>query len=231
MYATTTPRASTRVGVLWIAALTVLTLGMNAAPASAAELIPTGLRNNVGITYDPLSNANFDNNGYSYSSLLLRLEGLVPGDPVTSQGMTFVWPNTASAAKDNIATSEKVMPIATAPGITKLGFLGASTNGPITANVILNYSYTDAEGKPATLSVPTPMTFSDWTLNAGSRQPALGNVEVASTPFRVVENLEFEQVDTYVFSLVLPVDGAKTLTSITLPKSEGRIHLFSIAAS
>ena len=114
-------------------------VGLTAGPAGANEVDITSFFNNVGITQDPTSGADFDGGGYSYSSLAMQIgdpinnrAGIEPGDQITVDGATFTWPDTASGANDNIASLGQTIPVPEVPGATKLAFLGASTNGPST---------------------------------------------------------------------------------------------------
>ena len=211
-------------------------VGLTAGPAGAGEIDISTFFNNVGITQDPTSGADFDGGGYSYSSLAMQLgdpinnrEGIEPGDQITVEGATFTWPDTASGASDNIASLGQTIPVPETPGATKLAFLGAATNGPSTGNFVLTYRYTDEEGDH-TVTVPTPVTVSDWTLNAGTSQPAANNTVALRSLFRMSGGLTPERVVTNVFVVTVPLDPTKTLVSVKLPLfSAGQIHVFSLA--
>ena len=66
-------------------------------------------------------------------------------------------------------------------------------------------------------------------------QPAFGNQVAATTAYRDCAGCAGGQdsVKTYVFYAALPVNPAKTLTSVTLPNgtSGGMEHIFSIGTS
>jgi hypothetical protein len=211
-------------------------VGLTAGPAGADEVDISSFFNNVGITQDPTSGADFDGGGYSYSSLAMQLgdpinnrAGIEPGDQITVEGATFTWPDTASGANDNIASLGQTVPVPETPGATKLAFLGASTNGPSTGTFGLKYSYTDDEGEH-TVTVPTPVTVSDWTLNAGASQPAANNTIALRSLFRMSGGLTPERVVTNVFVVTVPLDPTMTLESVKLPLfSAGQIHIFSLA--
>jgi hypothetical protein len=72
--------------------------------------------------------------------------------------------------------------------------------------------------------------FSDWTLGGGSGTPQLGNVTVATMPYRNVPGGQ-HTVTTYIFSQTVPIDSSKAVASVTLPGSvnQGSIGIFAIA--
>lgn len=207
----------------------VFTAALPARTAAAAPVSLDAFRNNTGIAQDPFSEADFDGSRYSYSSLALRLEGLVPGDDVTAGSLTYTWPETASGDPDNVGARGQTIPVDAPTGTQRLGFLGAATNGPITGTFLLNYSSTDAAGVEQTTSVPARLTFSDWTLNAGTAAPSFNNTVVATTPFRLLDSTWPELVDTNVFAVSVELDPAMSLTSVTLPDTSGKIHLFAMS--
>ena len=224
---------------LALAAFTATLIVLPAGPARAAvatEVDISSFYNNTGITQDPLSGANFDGGGFSYSSLALQLgdpvdsdDGIEPGAQIEFEGATLTWPETSSGQNDNLAALGQTIPIPETPEATKLIFLGAATNGPSIGNFILNYKYTDETGEH-TEAVPTPVKVSDWTLNAGASQPEPGNTVVARSIFRMSGSLQPERVGTNVFGVTVPLDPTKTLVSIKMPLfSAGQIHMFSLA--
>lgn len=211
--------------------MSTLAIAATAGAAQAEDVSLATFRNNVGITQDPLSNADFDAGGYSYSALALRHAGLVAGEPVTVAGMTYTWPATASGAADNVATRGQEVPVVAPTGAKRLGFLGASTTGPVSGDFLLHYEYVDGEGITRTTTVPTRLTFSDWTLNAGRSTPNVNNRVVATTAFRLQNSLVPQVVNTHVFAIAVNLDPSKTLTSITLPDTAGTIHLFAMSVA
>jgi hypothetical protein len=219
-----------------VATLIALPAGTARSAVTSTEVDFSSKLNNIGITQDPTSGANFDGGGFSYSSLALQLgdptnteDGIEPGTQIEFEGATLTWPETSSGANDNVAALGQTIPIPETPGATKLVFLGAATNGPSIGNFILNYEYTDETGDH-TVAVPTPVKVSDWTLNAGQSQPEPGNTVVASSIFRMSNSLQPERVRTNVFGVTVPLDETKTLVSIKLPLfSAGQIHLFNLA--
>ena len=127
--------------VAFVACLATI-VGLTVEPAGADEVDISAFFNNVGITQDPTSGADFDGGGYSYSSLAMQLgdpinsrEGIEPGDQITIEGATFTWPDTASGASDNIASFGQTIPVPETPGATKLAFLGAVDERPLDRDV------------------------------------------------------------------------------------------------
>ncbi|MGH2711793.1 MAG: hypothetical protein ACRDH9_11405 [Actinomycetota bacterium] len=235
------PRRSIRtIGVMLMAVTMVA--GAGASPAGAAtEIDLTPHLNNVGIQQLPTSTADFDGVGWSYSMAALRLgdprsnyAGVEPGQTITTGGFTFTWPNRPAGSTDNVVTLGQTIALTNAAGATKIGFLGSATNGPTTGTFTLNYTYVDAEGVTREEQVNKPITFSDWTLNAGGASPAAGNTIVLKNLFRSASQpapcCVPDQDEPHVFLVSTPLDPTKTLQSIKLPQTiNGQIHLFGMA--
>ena len=199
-----------------------------AAAAPAANL--ANLRNNVGIAQTPLSNANFDNVGYSFSSVALQLAGVTGGSTVNADGFAYTWPNVASGASDNVVARGQIVPVTVPQGATKLGFLSSADHGPSTGKFILTYEHVDETGATVTTTVEKALTFSDWTLAGGTGSSAPGNITAITTNTRVLQSAVPDNVKAYVFSVSLALDTTKTLKSIKLPTAySGGIHIFDIA--
>lgn len=182
--------------------------------------------NVTGISSDGSgSAANFDGDGFSYSEQALTAAGLAPGATITSGGLTYTWPSAAPGQPDAISTGGQVIPVNTPAGATSIGFLGSAVNaGTAGASGTVTVTYTDGTTSTATLGM------SDWTLAANSGSPQFGNVIVATTPYRNAPDGS-QAVNTYVFAQAIPVDGAKTVASITLPATvnNGSIGIFAIS--
>ena len=188
------------------------------------------LRNNVGITHDPMSNANFDGVGYSYSSLVMRTHDAGPGAKVTADGLTYTIPTTNSGASDNVVARGQTIPMSAPAGATKLGFLAAANHGPSTGKFQLSYEYADEAGVVQTKVVEANMTFADWTLNGGGAAPSPRNTIAVTTPTRLMSNAAPDNTKAYLFSVTTPLDPTMTLKSIKLPTAyAGQIHLFDVA--
>jgi hypothetical protein len=214
----------------------VATPGSTRALAAGVDLGPH--LNNVGITQDLSSGANFDGAGWSYSSLALRIgdpqngyAGVAPGDQLTAGGFTFTWPNRPSGSPDNVLAESQTIPLPS--GASKIGFLGASDHGPATGTFTFNYVFTDQNGTEQHTSVATELTFSDWTLNAGAFSPSQGNVVALRALFRTAGVTPQEHAP-HVFVVGASLDPTMTLESVTLPPPDqdtgvGKIHIFDIA--
>lgn len=201
--------------------LALLPTGAGAAPIPLAAF-----RNSVGICQHPLHQCNFDGGGFSYSSAALAAAGVRGGTTISSDGFTFTWPSTGAGEVDNVEAAGQRIPVLPG-GATRIGLLGASHNGPVTATVKLHYTSLDEDGDRVDTVVEHPLTLSDWTLNAGGSQPSPGNTTAISTIFRV-NGTTVERVRTHVFTVAIPIDPTKTLSTIELP-NDGRVHLFGLS--
>lgn len=203
-----------------------VTAAMLPTSASAAELNLAAFRNNVGICQHPLHQCNFDGGGFSYSAAALSLAGVRGGTQIAVDGMTYTWPNVSAGQPDNVEMNGQKVPVL--PGnATRIGFLGAGHNAPVTAHLRLHYTDIDSDGELVEVVVVKPLTFSDWTLNAGSAQPVAGTKTVISTAFRV-NGTTVDRVPTYVFAAAIDIDPTMHLQTIEFP-AEGKVHLFGMA--
>jgi hypothetical protein len=146
----------------------------------------------------------------------------VSGNSFTFNGVTFPWAASGGTLDNAIAVGQTISLSAPKAGGT-LAFLGAAGSGPATGSGTLNYS----DGT----SAPFTVTFSDWTLGGGAAPLANGNQIAITTLYRNNANGQMDPTKTYVFFASVPLDGAKTLASVTLPGfvSAGRMHVFSVA--
>jgi predicted GH43/DUF377 family glycosyl hydrolase len=178
--------------------------------------------NNTGISDDSApGSASFDGGPDSYSAEALAAAGLTPGGQVTADGLTFTWPDVPVDTPDNVTGNGQAIDL---PGVgtgTVLGFLGAADSGPQSGPVTI--TYTDGSTQTSQLG------FSDWTLGAGSESPSFGNQIVATLPYRNTAGGQ-QSVNTYVFLAEIQLAAGKTVSSITLPTGEGKLHIFAVAA-
>jgi predicted alpha-1,2-mannosidase len=199
---------------------------MSVIVATPGDLGP--FYDNTGISDDASpSSANFDGDGYSYSAEALAANGVTPGGTVASGGLNYTWPNVAPGTPDSILTSGQTIAINAPAGASKIGFLGSAFNAGTTgASGTVTVTYTDGTASTATLG------FGDWTLGGGSGSPVFGNVAVATTPYRNAGSGGKQTVKTYVFAQTIPVDGTKTVASVTLPSTltQGSMAVFAISA-
>jgi predicted alpha-1,2-mannosidase len=184
--------------------------------------------NNKGISDDSNPNgANFDGGGWSYSAEALAAQHVTPGGTVTVGNIDYSWPASQPGQPDNaIADGQRVTANAPA-GTQQLGFLGSAAGGNTQGLATLTYS----DGSTARFW----MGFSDWTLGGGGGQVAFGNTDAVTTTYRNCNHCTNgrDNVDTHVFSAVVPVDASKTLSSVTLPSGTtgGDLHVFAVGTS
>ena len=215
--------------LIGVALSTALLLGVTTR-AGADEIGLDTFFNNIGIAQDPISGADFDGVGFSYSALALRLAGVEPGGTVAADGFEFTWPDEPSGGADNVASFGQTVPVTVPDGATRIGFLTAANHGPSQANVVLNYTFVDEMGAPQTSKVTVPVVVSDWTLNGGGQQPAAGNTIAITTPFRMLQSAAPEPTKAYVFVVSVPIDPTMELVSVKLPLgTAGQVHVFGMA--
>jgi predicted alpha-1,2-mannosidase len=183
---------------------------------------------NVGISDSTdESAADFDGDGYSYSSAALAADGFTAGQNATVNGVNFTWPLPTNGNPDNTIPDGQTVDVNAASGTQTLAFLASATDGPVSAPLTLHYS----DGTTSTYW----LGLSDWTLNGGSGTPSYGNTVAATTSYRNCPSCTGGQqtVSTNVFYTSVPVDASKTLTSVTLPSGSGggNEHIFSIGTS
>ena len=169
--------------------------------------------------------ANIDGVGYSLSADALATAGVTPGGTVTSDGVTFTWPNAAACQPDNVLAAGQQILLPQHAGAGKVGFLVTSTNGDSSGPVTI--TYTDGSSTTATLDV------SDWASGpTGTENTA------ASMPYRNSTGGTSQQLTVAVFEISVPVDSAKTVASVTLPyvgyqvgSGQTGMHIFAIGTN
>jgi hypothetical protein len=179
--------------------------------------------NNSGISNDASTQqGNFDGSGFSYSAQTLQNAGLTPGRTLTFNGVSFLWPNAAVGAPDNVQAQGQVIPVPGGKGATMLAFLGSAAFGPSTGTGTI--TYTDGTTQTFTLA------FSDWTLNGGASTPLNADQVVVALPYR--NSLHGRQLDQFpeVFYTSVALQPGKTIKSVILPNpNRGQIHVFAIS--
>ncbi len=171
--------------------------------------------NDVGITDNSNTGpGNFGGAGYSYSAQGLAAVGLTPGQPVTTNGVTFTWPNVAAGTPDNVVPSGQQI-LFSGSGST-LGFIGSGNNGEAKGTGTI--TYTDGSTQQFTLD------FADWYWNGA----VSGGGVVATTPnWNAPSNAGSHAVSIYYWGVSLA--AGKTIQSVTLP-STWNMHIFAMAA-
>lgn len=183
---------------------------------------------NVGISDDSdVSAGNLDGSGDSFSAEALAGLGVTPGATLNAGGFSFAWPDVAAGQPDNVAASGQGVALPSFPAqVASLGLLGAATSGPSSFDVALEYS----DGTLATSTV----TFSDWTLNAGTATPSAGNTVAATCPYHNCQTCASgrKTVPTYLFVAAVPLDDTRTLSSVAFSvASAGVAHVFAVAGA
>ncbi|MBR7826736.1 lectin [Actinospica sp. MGRD01-02] len=191
--------------------------------ASPGELWP--YYTNIGISTDGGSSAaDYDGDGYSYSANALAAQNVTPGATITSDGVSYTWPNVQAGALDNIEANGQTIPLQPTTA-TKIGLLGSATNAPSTGTTgTLTVTYTDGTTQQI------PVNFGDWTLGAGSETAPSGDQTIASTTYRNADGGTSNQtVNTYLFAVDGTLTAGKTVASVTLPSpTDGDFHVFAI---
>jgi hypothetical protein len=197
------------------AMVTVVNAAAQMSDTAALGISPTAnpadYYNNAGISADGnQACANYDGDGFSYSADALAQAGLTPGGTVTTDGLTYTWPNAQPCQMDNILAAGQTMLVNGASGATKLGLLGSSTNGSAQGTITVHY--TDGTSTTATLF------FTDW-----AQSPSNGNITVTTTPYRNSTGGTSQPITMYVFAAEVPLNSAKTVASVTFPSVSNRV--------
>jgi beta-glucosidase len=183
---------------------------------------------NTGITDDSDMNPSpgfigFDGEGTSYSAAGLAADGLTPGAAVSAGGLSFTWPNVASAQPDNTMAGGQT--IAVSGSGASLGFLAAANNsaesGPGTIY------YTDGTTQAFTLSIGN-----FWYPSGQSGNPA--NTQVAAVNYANYPTGSSGHT-VYLFEQNVPLEPGKTVEAVTLPSLGSvagynpALHIFGLA--
>ena len=144
----------------------------------------------------------FDTQGYAYAAALL-------GSSLTWNAETF----TLGKAGSPSGVSSTV--VALPPGnYTALNFLAGAANG---AQLNQNFIVTYSDGTTTSYV----QSLNDW----GAAPSYSGEATAASTTYRVEPNGSTQNGPWYVFGYTIPLNSAKTATSLTLPANRDVIVL------
>ena len=183
--------------------------------------------NNVGIGADGAAGAaDFDTLGNSYSADSLQANGMTAGQPITTGGVTFDWPEAAPGQPDNVVAQGQVLTPTTPVSGTVLAVLGASDHGATQGTGSVTYS--DGTTQSFTLGL------SDWTLDGGrTARPSYGNGIAASLPYRNTSQGGREVIQTYLFYAAIPLRGGQVITQVMLPTTAGpgQLHVFALTVT
>lgn len=198
------------------------------ASAVAADGLPgqpiDDVRNNVGVAYDPMSDADFNGAGDAFSGLALELAGVTPGAQVTAGGMDFVWPDTASGEPDNVVADGQVIAVPPVQAANRLGILAAAHGGEVSAT--LRLTYVDAAGE--TSVEEARITVLNWQADPTATLTG-GDADVESA-FYVVRSAVPVPIRTGLDAVAVPLDPGRTLVSVELP-DDARLHVFDLRAA
>ena len=179
--------------------------------------------NNVGITADSnTAPGNYDGNGSSFSETALTNAGAAPGATVTSQGLSYTFPNVAAGTDDNTVAEGQTIAMS---GSGTLGFLVSASYGPATGTGTI--TYTDGSTQSYTLTSP------DWF---STTPPSGGALAISSAYQNRPGNTTYAESGN-IFSETVALTAGKTVASVTLPPGGAltagtpTLHVFAIAAS
>ena len=179
--------------------------------------------NNVGITADSnTAPGNYDGNGSSFSETALTNAGAAPGATVTSQGLSYTFPNVAAGTDDNTVAEGQTI---TMSGSGTLGFLVSASYGPASGTGTI--TYTDGSTQSYTLTSP------DWW---STTPPSGGALAISSAYQNRPGNTTYASSGN-IFSETVALTAGKTVASVTLPPGGAltagppTLHVFAIAAS
>ena len=170
----------------------------------AASFDNTGITDNSDTS--PSSNfEGFDGEGTTYSAQGLAAAGLAPGAAVSAGGLSFTWPNVASAQPDNTMAEGQIIRVSGSG--TVLGFLAAANNSPESGTGTVYY--TDGTTSTYTLDVGN-----FWYPSGQSGNPT--NDQVASVNYANYPTGSSGHT-IYVFEQSVPIDSGKTVEAVALP--------------
>jgi beta-glucosidase len=212
-------------GTTFIPFTVSVAVGRTRVPAVGAYLTTTTPDGSLGDTFDNVgvsddsapAAGNFDGNGNSYSAQALADAGITPGRTVTSDGVTFTWPDIPAGIDDNVIAASQTV-LLSGSGST-LGFLGTAVNGAFTETG--NVYYTDGSTQQFTIS------FVNWT----SGSPPTGDTVVATTSYLNTPTGQLTR-NRYLYGAFVPLDPSKTVEAVQLPSAGSGdigIHIFAVA--
>jgi hypothetical protein len=195
-------------------------IGLNTATAASYPNLAASF-NDVGITADNNTGpGNFDAGGASFSETALTDAHAAPGAIISSQGVSYTFPNVAAGSNDNTVAEGQQIAV-TAAGT--LGFLISASYGPASGTGTITYA--DGSTQSYTLTAP------DWFSTA---PPAGGAVAVSSAYQNRQGNTTYAGTGD-IFSQTVSLAAGKTVASVTLPPGGAltagtpALHLFAIA--
>jgi predicted alpha-1,2-mannosidase len=226
--------ATTRVTVTAGDARGRYAVGFHAARASSALNVDVAepgdlwpYFNAIGVSSNGQSVSDgYDGSFYTYSANALAAAGVIPGRPLTVDGVSYTWPDERPGALDSIGAAGQVIPVRLPAGATKIGLLGSAINGGGGGvSAMLTVTYTDGTTQQM------PMTFADWTLGGGADSVPPSDTIAVATPYRDLTSGIRQPMRTYIYAMNAALAAGKTVASVTLPsESSGDIGIFAIGA-
>ncbi|MGW4898133.1 right-handed parallel beta-helix repeat-containing protein [Kitasatospora sp. NPDC004240] len=201
----------------------------NAAPAD--EALPlAGLYNEIAVTSDDNATAgalaSATLSGRTFSGDALEAAGLVPGQQVTTAGVTFTWHPGRYGTPDHVhATGQSVAVSGTG---STLGIVGFATNNAPSAQGTLRFS--DGSTQPFTLALTDWWNTSATNGNTLVKQVSYQNQH--DTPYNDPSTPAYNHTASlWLHKVALP--AGKQLTSVTLPAGSATSgtahHIFAMA--
>ena len=173
-------------------------------PGSSTEVSLSGSANVDGVVANgtAVPNTGLDGDGSAYSATLL-------GSSLTWNGNTYAVGTTGVA--DAVSNTTIALP---AGNYTTLSLLGTAVNGN-RANQTFTVNYSDGSSTNFTQSM------SDWF----TPQNYAGETKVLPMAYRVEPNGALDNRTFYLYGYSFALNSAKTVTSLTLPKTRNVIVL------
>ena len=165
----------------------------------------------------------FDGKGTSFSAQGLAADGITPGASVNAGGLTFTWPDVASAQPDN--TMAQGQTIAISGSGSELGFLAAANNSAESGTGTIYY--TDGTTQTFTLDVGN-----FWYASGQNGNPA--NTQVASVNYANYPTGSSGHT-VYLFEQNVALQAGQTVEAVTLPSLGSvagynpALHVFAMA--
>lgn len=169
----------------------------------------TGAMNHDGTaTKDRSGEGDFDGLGWSYDAGLLPKAGPVSwnGVPYQAPDPTGTTPNFVEARGQGLLLPAGVR--------SALHLVASSHNGPVATTLTVRYT----DGSTADV----PVTIGDWAGWTPS-----GSTVVLDMPHRIKDGPGVDGPSVRLFGDTAPLDGAKTLRSVTLP-DDSRVEVYAI---
>jgi hypothetical protein len=175
---------------------------INTGSAIVVPLSTTANVDGIAVTGSPVPNGGLDNSGYAYSATLL-------GPSLSWNGNTYSF----GSADIPDAVSNTTLPLP-AGNYTTLSLLGTGVNGN-RPNQVFTVTYTDGTSTGFTQSL------SDWV----APQNYAGETKALTMAGHVTPTGALDHRTVYLYGYAFALNPAKTVASLTLPKTRNVIVL------